>query len=730
MRKISIIMLAGALWMVWAGLFAVGIGYLAESLPGLGRVKQFARYGDHAVIVTADNWLRTVDLSDREHPQFAGNLRITDELAELQALKIWQDNAYLFYSLRYAVVSLSDPVQPSILRWVEVEGACASQEIQNGILYLSAVDPDVYGYCSIRSYSLADPMEPRLLDSLSVESYYPDELVCGNGFLVCSRIYPWIVRTEDPSHLQYIGHIPDQDYWELATLAAEGNLLVTASNYDVSVYDLSQEPVLLARTPTQALRLTLRGGCISRGKFWCQYLDYNERIRFMGVDLSDPSQPGQVYTSAILSGWDSFWCDGQMLAAEFDAHDIRFADVPEAGEPVFDCAFPLYSIGYVAAQGDVLIGYNAGGRICLLDPQTDGSVQLDLSFEANYPGNLEIHRGLLLYSEHSEIGWWQRLTVRDAYTGELLSTVELEQAWPVYQILPSGDLVYICTDTDGWYIIDVGDPRQPVVLWHETGVGDYNCAALEGNKLWLASSAMLYCYDVSSPTSPQLLYESLLVIENSFIRPQKLLKRGDILYALGYDDIYCFELDDSGPHSVTDYHCRYVSGSMLGFGNGLLVGSTRGISVLSLQDPRHPQEVAWRDLEPTAAEAVGDCFTVQGNRIYAGDGRKLLTLDGSRALQLLEHPEKADLLYVYPNPAGSTAKIDFDLKTYGTARLDIYNLRGQKVASRLLPEIEAGFNTVEAELKDASGRALADGLYLLRIGCNGQTRYGKVVILN
>jgi hypothetical protein len=709
-------------------LAATGIDLVAKSLPGLGLVDEFAMCGEYAVFVTNYKTLNTIKLDDDAPPRLAGTVEIPADDEELQSLRIYQDYAYLFYYHRYAVVSLYNPENPEFLRWVDFpEGWHAGEALQNGILYISSAT-DILAY--IRSYSLDQPTQPVLLDSLAVGSLYPDEMVCGDGWLAFCKNMPWSVDISDPADMRDNGALPEQIFWMAPTMAAEGDLLVTASDYYLQVYDMSQEPVLLSSVQIMAQGV-ISPGYIAHGRFWCQVFISGSEIRFVAFDLSNPSQPTQCYTSEPLADGNGMKYSEDVMVARLDSEEYSFAKLQDNTDPYFSSSFPIFSIGYVSAQGSVLAGFTPYGTLCLLDPQADGSVQIDREQPDVDGNNLVIQGGYIYDTVRSETGWWLCLEVRQAHNGELLSSVELENAGFVYQILPAGNLVYVCCEDDGWYIIDVSNPLHPLTVYHHPQGGDFQCATVEGGRLWNCSNGMLYCYNVSSPSNPVLQYEAILFFgENSIFRPNELFKRGDYLYALTSSYIYCIKLDENGPTSVSRYDPRYTCASMLWFGDGLLVGSSRWISLLSLQDPQRPQEVAWYSLDPDAEYPAGGCFAAQDERVYVGTGMELLTLDGSRALELLQHPEQAPQISVYPNPATRNVQIGYDLPTASSVLLEIFNLRGQKVSSRIYNGSNSGYHLTEAELTDANGNELQAGIYLIRISADGYKKCGKVMILN
>jgi hypothetical protein len=83
-----------------------------------------------------------------------------------------------------------------------------------------------------------------------------------------------------------------------------------------------------------------------------------------------------------------------------------------------------------------------------------------------------------------------------------------------------------------------------------------------------------------------------------------------------------------------------------------------------------------------------------------------------------------DQLSVYPNPFNPETTLDYDLEEGGYVRIDIYNIRGQKVANLLNETQEAGIYHINW---DASG--LNSGIYLIRMNCGSYEQTIKAILL-
>ena len=117
-------------------------------------------------------------------------------------------------------------------------------------------------------------------------------------------------------------------------------------------------------------------------------------------------------------------------------------------------------------------------------------------------------------------------------------------------------------------------------------------------------------------------------------------------------------------------------------------------------------------------------------------GAQTLNLnDGPLAISGREtQPKGFALLGNYPNPFGQKGqngtRILFTLPAAGRVRLEVFNLRGERVFSKTTLFHSAGLNAWKLNL-EPKNRALASGLYYYRMVFlkNGISRYGKLVYL-
>ena len=93
-------------------------------------------------------------------------------------------------------------------------------------------------------------------------------------------------------------------------------------------------------------------------------------------------------------------------------------------------------------------------------------------------------------------------------------------------------------------------------------------------------------------------------------------------------------------------------------------------------------------------------------------------------------PRRFELLQNYPNPFNPSTTIPYQLPAPAHVRLEVFNLLGQRLATLVDEERQAGLHTVTWNGTDAAGRPVAAGLYLYRIRGSGTGGTRRMVLLD
>ncbi|MDD3049889.1 MAG: carboxypeptidase regulatory-like domain-containing protein [Candidatus Cloacimonetes bacterium] len=83
----------------------------------------------------------------------------------------------------------------------------------------------------------------------------------------------------------------------------------------------------------------------------------------------------------------------------------------------------------------------------------------------------------------------------------------------------------------------------------------------------------------------------------------------------------------------------------------------------------------------------------------------------------------------YPNPFNPLTEIHFGLKTDGLVKIDIYNMKGQKVKSLINEDMKTGFHHVTWFGNDDSGKKVSSGIYFYKMTSGNYTSTKKMIML-
>ena len=83
----------------------------------------------------------------------------------------------------------------------------------------------------------------------------------------------------------------------------------------------------------------------------------------------------------------------------------------------------------------------------------------------------------------------------------------------------------------------------------------------------------------------------------------------------------------------------------------------------------------------------------------------------------------------YPNPFNSLVIIPFDLAFSGRVRLNVYDVLGRKVRTLVEGVMSPGHHTIPWDGRDALGRPVASGRYVIRLQAEGFSQSRTMTLL-
>lgn len=86
-------------------------------------------------------------------------------------------------------------------------------------------------------------------------------------------------------------------------------------------------------------------------------------------------------------------------------------------------------------------------------------------------------------------------------------------------------------------------------------------------------------------------------------------------------------------------------------------------------------------------------------------------------------------LKIYPNPFNPEVNISFSTASNNNVKINIYNIRGQKITTLYDGKLSAGQHTFHWNGKDSNGRSAASGIYLLRVESGNEHHTLKMILM-
>ena len=83
----------------------------------------------------------------------------------------------------------------------------------------------------------------------------------------------------------------------------------------------------------------------------------------------------------------------------------------------------------------------------------------------------------------------------------------------------------------------------------------------------------------------------------------------------------------------------------------------------------------------------------------------------------------------YPNPFNPTTTISYSIKEEGRVKLEVYNIKGQKVRTLADDDHATGHYKLTFNAKDDQGRSVSSGVYLLRMIAPGYRKTAKMMLM-
>ncbi|MEN8007215.1 MAG: FlgD immunoglobulin-like domain containing protein [Candidatus Krumholzibacteriota bacterium] len=288
------------------------------------------------------------------------------------------------------------------------------------------------------------------------------------------------------------------------------------------------------------------------------------------------------------------------------------------------------------------------------------------------------------------------------------------------------------SDPGSLSVLDITDPDDPQPQ-DSIGIISTNSATLwtAGSLVLVGHNYSLELIDARDPTA--LVHAGTLTVGGSFI-----FTSGDWLYSVhtasGGAVLKSWDLSNpASPVVAGEMHLPRLAGFVPT--GGFAYQEETGL-ILDLADPAHPVpagnlSLANRSLSRMDYMMPGDQYILVGDP-YRPPVHYLHTQGGTGEVSAVpdETPEALGFLNLRatPNPFNPRVTIQFELQTPVATRIEVFDVRGRRVATLGTKRRDAGVQSVDWDGTDREGKNLPSGVYLARVVAGQMSVSLKIVL--
>ncbi len=257
-------------------------------------------------------------------------------------------------------------------------------------------------------------------------------------------------------------------------------------------------------------------------------------------------------------------------------------------------------------------------------------------------------------------------------------------------VMPVGNVAFAVSFGGGMLAVDITDPTTMSIL-HQQTWGFLNALDLTGDLAWVADGSLgLRVVDISDPNN-------LVSLATQAVggQPRDVVRSQMSSYVFLADDFYGLRQMD-----VSDPTAPFLLGSYPSADRGMGVDTKVDLVVL-------------------AAGETG---------VYIYRNPVVVAVEDETEMDHEVPAPLESLLSVSPNPFNPRLEVSYSQMHAGLVKIDIFDARGRYVRTLLNRHEPAGRGTVVWSGDDTSGRAVASGVYYLRL-ITGERVIGKNVTL-
>jgi hypothetical protein len=571
------------------------------------------------------------------------------------------------------------PGAPNIFNFAIRDGIACATLRYGGLMFLNVSDPtsiELIAYYT--EYS--NPTMPGYVSIVGDFVYHN-----APGL---DRHQGWIWNIQNPAEPQLAGELRGVYFWNLVE-DGPGRMLGTSGGSGLVAYDIDD--------PTAPARL---------GGVYMDHQDYTSPAYRVGNYLLAVSESGLV----VIEEGD-MWGVPVLDRLDLDDVTIRLFEV----------------------HGDRGILSLDDGRLSVIDLSDPTALAVGTTLDVNTSGWVGLAcRDDIAISVNLGLGM-KVLDWSDPYDVHVVA--ELSPPYELVNVEIHGDLAYVVARDFGLLIYDLSTPSAPNLIgsWSFDPALDIEVGGIkvgDGVALlsWIRDDYMLvgnFLIDVHDPTAPtqgpDIEYLGFLwAIRDNIL----VTHRGPVcLYSIA---------DPAHPELLSTLSFPSNNVNIVGFdGTDLYILVDYQLTVVDTNEPSSPTIIAEGTVTTNSWRgSISDvlCFAT-GPFLYAFP-RHANDIVGVNEPGDDDLPDQdADgLMACYPNPFNPQLTVTFEVEGDGLIDLQIYDVRGRRVASLYRGTMATGRHTVTWPGQDDSGRAMPSGTYFVRVDSGERIITRKVVL--
>lgn len=654
----------------------------------------------HFAYVTAWDELLIIDISSPMNPQIVGRADVPGSdltVAAGIAYVVGGGNPVTVLSL----IDVSDQAEPQVIGSVEVVDGWveyADVEVSGDYAYVSCGDLVVV--------DVSNPQTPKIIADIDSPGAAHAVAIAGDCAYVAGTYGLQVIGIENPEDPQEIGSMDAPAGYRIAVTVDGNHAYVADGSGGVEVIDITSpdSPWLAVDVPTLGF---CRGVVLSGGRAYLPTAPNHMMPAFTGIQiiafaglehspvLGAIGTPG-VAADVVVSGSYSYVADG------IDGLQVIDVGFPEEPQITGAANTPGDAAG-VAISGHWVYVADSGSGLQVVDVADPADPQI--------VGHVDTP------------GWARHVAIQGAYA-------------------------YVADDSTGLQIIDITDPEAPQIVASIPTPGAARDVAVSGDHALVADGS-LQVIDIADPLNPWIA-ATLVPPEPELDWYLAVAVRGNRAYVVNVrpfamGSLLVVDIADPLTPRIIGSQAGLVFGSLWPGGCVQVSGeyayvsdAFSGLQVVDVSDSEQPRLIGGHvthDWLGASGLSVSDDFVYLVDASY---GLGILPMQCASSVSTEDAPEDPNPelpsgglnFVVYPNPFNPQTIVSFSLAHSGWTNVCVYDLTGRQVTNLATGSVAAGQHSITWTGRDADGRVVPSGAYIVRLETEERVESRKVMLIN